>query len=70
MTCRTCDHAYLRTERTKDWNYECCGLGANHGGFVPFLEGCCDLYRPMSEERAATIIHRRPAIIFGEPIEL
>lgn len=69
-SCRNCDHAYLRTERSKDYNYECCGVGANGEGFVPFLEGVCDLHRPMSAEKEATIIHERKPIIFGKPIEL
>jgi len=70
MTCRTCKWAYLRVERTKDWNYEACALGMLP--MTPFLDGSCELFEIATPERIsqAKQYEKRSTIIWGEPIEI
>ncbi len=67
-SCRNCSHAYLRVEATKHYNYEACALGVQT--MTTYLEGYCEQWRPMPQEKQAIIINARPQIKFGEPIEL
>ena len=67
-SCRNCDHAYLRTEKTNHYNYEACGLG--YLPMMPFLTGCCHYYIPASEEKLKTYTNKNISIQFGEPLEL
>ncbi len=67
-SCRNCDHAYLRTEKTATWNYEACALGA--APMTPYLDGLCDLYTPISDHKRAVFLHTRPKLILMEAIDL
>ena len=64
-SCRTCSHAYLRTERTKDFNYECCELG----GFVRRLPDnyACTLYEYDCTQKEDWPV---PPILWGDEIQI
>ena len=64
-SCRTCRHAYLRTERTRKANWECC----EYGGFVRRMpdDYACTLYecdRTQKEDWPC------PGVLRGPDIEL
>lgn len=67
-SCRNCNHAYLRTEKTRSWNYEACALGI--APMMPYLAGSCNQHDPMDAAKAKEFIHLNPAITYGEPIEI
>ena len=69
MNCRICKWAYLRVEKTKDWNYEACALGMLP--MTPYLNGSCGLFETASDQRIAeTKKHERTStIIYGEAID-
>ena len=67
-SCRNCDHAYLRTEKTAAWNYEACALGC--APMMPYLDGLCDLYTPMKAEKKAVFLNVHPRLIFLDAIDL
>jgi len=67
-SCRNCARAYLRTEKTRHYNYEACGVGAQT--MMPYLDGLCSHYKPMTEEKQREVLHIHPEIFYGVPIEL
>ena len=68
MNCRTCAHGYIRSERTKTWNYEACALGMITMMF--FINEYCECYDPATPEQMAVRIDHKPSIIWGEDIIL
>ena len=65
-SCRTCSHAYLRTERTKDYSVECCGLGMH-----PWVPRMPDDYKCGLHEHATPgPDYPVPAIVWGEVMEI
>lgn len=67
-SCRNCDHAYLRTEKTASWNYEACALGC--APMTPYLDGLCDLYTPMNAKKKSVFLNVHPRLIFLDAIDL
>lgn len=65
-SCRTCKHAYCRTEETKHYQYEACALGMLPMTF--YLNGYCDLFDLASEEMLMERINYKPSILWGEAI--